>query len=333
MFTSNLLGGTYEKVHKNGKNACWGGVLVLSAILALSLMFASCSNSSDSDDENFENPSPSLPENVGENPVKETIKLKHNDYATLEMKADGTADYYDDDELEYVFKYTWNTTKQEIYMAVGKKACWSMDGKSELLTYEQMRSKINEDYTVEKMRQYDKTEYEKYKEEDRFKKKYPGCNTYEEWENAFLKEYGYGSYDDYVKSCKQEEELSLKATFGALITFSYKITNGKITLTEKFTGVKNFLLYETCRYNEGETTVTIESSKEVSIKKEVDGKPEYWNGEFGAGNSIEFEKEDSESKKTGSYTENIDEQTVTINFDGRTYVCKFEEKKFIQVDE
>lgn len=300
-----------------------GGVLVLSAILALSLMFASCSNSSDSDDENFENPSPSLPENVGENPVKETIKLKHNDYATLVMKADGTADYYDDDELEYVFKYTWNTTKQEIYMAVEKKACWSMDGESELLTYEQMRSKINEDYTVEKMRKYNKAYYEKNKED------FLDCDTYEEFENKLIAEEGCNSFEDFVKTMKQEDELSLKATFSALITFSYKITNGKITLTEKFTGVKNLLLYETCRYNKGETTVTIESSKGVFIEKEVAGKPEYWNGEFGAGNSIEFEKEDSESKKTGSYTENIDEQTVTIIFDGGTYVCKFEEKKFI----
>lgn len=304
-----------------------GGVLVLSAILALSLMFASCSNSSDSDDENFENPSPSLPENVGENPVKETIKLKHNDYATLEMKADGTADYYDDDELEYVFKYTWNTTKQEIYMAVEKEARWSMDGKSELLTYEQMRSKINEDYTVEKMRKYNQTDYEKIKDKEWFKEEYSDCDTYEKFEKKLIKEAGCSSFEDFVKTVKQEEELSLKATFGALITFSYKITNDKITLTEKFTGVKNLLLYETCRYNKGETTVTIESSKGVFIEKEVAGKREYWNGEFGAGNSIEFEKEDSESKKTGSYTENIDEQTVTINFDGGTYVCEFEEKK------
>ena len=308
-----------------------GGVLVLSSILALSLMFASCANNSDSDDRNPENPSPSLPENVGETPIQNEITLKHGDYATLVMKTDGTAEYYDDGELEYVFKYTWNTTKKEIYMALEKNAYWNMGGESQLLTYDQILSKINENYTVEKMRNYNRTYYEEIKGEDWFKDEYPDCDTYEKFEKAFIEEAGCRSFEDFVKTAKQEDENSCKAMFGALITFSYEVNeNDKITLTEKFTGVKNFLLYETCYYDKDGTIVDIEDGKGVSIIREVNGKREYWDGEFGADNNIEFENYDSEDKKIGSYTENIAEETVTVSFDGKNYDCKFVSQKFIQ---
>lgn len=294
-------------------------------------MFASCANNSDSNDKNPENPSPSLPENVGENPIQNKITLKHSDYATLVMKTDDTAEYYDDGELEYVFKYTWNTTKKEIYMALEKMAYWNMGGEPQLLTYGQTLSKINEDYTVEKMRKYNQEYYEERKDEEWFEEDYPNCDTYEKFEKAFIDDMGCSSFEDFVKSCKKDDEISLKATFGALITFSYEVNeNDKITLTEKFTGVKNFLLYETCRYDKDGTIVDIEDGKGVSIRREVNGKREYWDGEFGAGNNIEFENYDSEDKKIGSYTENVAEETVTVSFDGKDYDCKFVSQKFIQ---
>ena len=294
-------------------------------------MFASCANNSDSNDKNPENPSPSLPENVGENPIQNKITLKHSDYATLVMKTDDTAEYYDDGELEYVFKYTWNTTKKEIYMALEKMAYWNMGGEPQLLTYGQTLSKINEDYTVEKMRKYNQEYYEERKDEEWFEEDYPNCDTYEKFEKAFIDDMGCSSFEDFVKSCKKDNEISLKATFGVLITFSYEVNeNDKITLTEKFTGVKNFLLYETCRYDKDGTIVNIEDGKGVSIGREVNGKREYWDGEFGAGNNIEFENYDSEDKKIGSYTENVAEETVTVSFDGKDYDCKFVSQKFIQ---
>ena len=294
-------------------------------------MFASCANNSDSDDRNPENPSPEIPANVGETPIQNKITLKHSDYATLVMKTDGTAEYYDDGELEYVFKYTWDTTKQKIYMALEKMAYWNMGGEPQLLTYGQTLSKINEDYTVEKMRKYNQEYYEERKGEDWFEEDYPNCDTYEKFEKAFIEDMGCSSFEDFVKSCKKDDEINLKATFGALITFSYEVNeNDKITLTEKFTGVKNFLLYETCRYDKDGTIVDIEYSKGVSISRMVNGKREYWDGEFGAGNNIEFENYDSEDKKIGSYTENIAEETVTVSFDGKNYDCKFVSQKFIQ---
>ena len=294
-------------------------------------MFASCANNSDSDDRNPENPSPEIPANVGETPIQNEITLKHGDYTTLVMKTDGTAEYYDDGELEYVFKYTWDTTKQKIYMALEKMAYWNMGGEPQLLTYGQTLSKINEDYTVEKMRKYNQEYYEERKGEDWFEEDYPNCDTYEKFEKAFIEDMGCSSFEDFVKSCKKDDEINLKATFGALITFSYEVNeNDKITLTEKFTGVKNFLLYETCRYDKDGTIVDIEYSKGVSISRMVNGKREYWDGEFGAGNNIEFENYDSEDKKIGSYTENIAEETVTVSFDGKNYDCKFVSQKFIQ---
>ncbi|MDE6069116.1 MAG: hypothetical protein K2F89_09235 [Treponemataceae bacterium] len=297
-------------------------------------MFASCANNSDSDDRNPENPSPSLPANVGQNPIQNKITLKYSDYATLVMKTDGTAEYYDDDELEYVFKYTWDTTKKEIYMALGKNAYWNMGGKSQLLTYDQILSKIKEDYTVENMRNYNRTYYEEIKGKDWFKDEYPDCDTYEKFEKAFIEDTGCSSFEDFVKTTKQEDENSCKAMFGALITFSYEVNeNDKITLTEKFTGIKNFLLYETCYYEKDGTRVEIEFGKEVSIERKVGDKTEYWYGEFGTGNRIEFEKEDSGDKKPGSYTEDIAKETVTVSFDGKDYDCKFRGINFIQADD
>ena len=302
-----------------------GGVLALSSILALSLMFASCANNSDSDDKNPENPNPELPANVGENPIQNKITLKHSDYATLVMKTNGTAEYYDYDELEYVFKYTWNTTKQEIYMALEK-----LDYDGTQLSYDQMLSKL----TITELKNIEMEWYETIRDDEDFKDDYPNCESYEDFEKLRLAEFGYENFDEYFKDFREEGLKYFNEVFGAMITCKYEVNeNGKITLTEKFTGVKNFLLYETCRYEKGGTIVNIEDGKGVSIRREVNGKREYWDGEFGADNNIEFENYDSEDKKIGSYTENIAEETVTVSFDGKNYDCKFVSQKFIQADD
>lgn len=322
-----------------------GGVLVLSSILALSLMFASCANNSDSDDRNPENPSPSLPENVGETPIQNKITLKHSDYATLVMKTDDTAGYYDDGELEYVFKYTWDTTKQEIYMALEKMAYWNMGGEPQLLTYGQTLSKIKEDYTVEKMRNYNRTYYEENKGEDWFEEDYPNCDTYEKFEKAFIEDTGCSSFEDFVKTAKQEDENSCKAMFGALITFSYEVNeNDKITLTEKFTGVKN-LFGSNCGYHSSSgnyTNARIYSSYASIYIDENNVRYSYEGTVDTDKKTIDFKKQketrsyegdyeyETLGNDTATYTENIDAETVTINCEGKEYVCEFKGQKFIQ---
>lgn len=288
-------------------------------------MFASCANNSDSDDKNPENPSPSLPENVGETPIQNEITLKHSDYATLVMKTDGTAEYYDDGELEYVFKYTWNTTKKEIYMALEK-----LDYDGTQLSYDQMLSKL----TITELKNIEMEWYETIRDDEDFKDDYPNCESYEDFEKLRLAEFGYENFDEYFKDFREEGLKYFNEVFGAMITCKYEVNeNDKMTLIEKFTGVKNFLLYETCRYDKDGTIVDIEDGKGVSIRREVNGKREYWDGEFGAGNRIEFEEEYSGDKKTGSYIEDIAEETVTVSFDGKDYVCEFEVTKFIQADD
>lgn len=325
-----------------------GGVLALSSILALSLMFASCANNSDSDDNGLGNPSPSLPANVGTNPIKNEIKLNHNDYAYFVMKTDGTAEYYDDDELEYVFKYTWDTTKKEIYMALEKNAYWNMGEKSQLLTYDQILSKIKEDYTAENMRNYNRTYYEEIKGKDWFKDEYPDCDTYEKFEKAFIEDRGCSSFEDFVKSCKKDDEINLKATFGALITFSYEVNeNDKITLTEKFTGVKN-LFDSRCEYGNYNDGKDIEARIYCSYANisEYDSKNRFEEYYYGYPNAdkrtIDFEKvkdtwtEDWKHERVSlgnvkaTYTEDISGKTVTIKCEGKEYVCEFKGQKFIQ---
>ena len=310
-------------------------------------MFASCANNSDSDDRNPENPSPSLPENVGETPIQNEITLKHGDYATLVMKTDGTAEYYDDGELEYVFKYTWNTTKKEIYMALEKNAYWNMGGESQLLTYEQIFSKLNEDFTIEKIKKYEQAYYKENQDEEWFKWDYPNCDTYEKYETALFKEYGYASFEDYVKSMKQEEEIYCKSVFGAQVTYAYKFENDKMILTEKFTGVKN-LLDSSCKYENYNDGKEIDAIIDCSYAKisEYDSKNRFEEYCYGYPNAdkrtIDFEKvrntwtEDWKHERVSlgnvkaTYTEDISGKTVTIKCEGKEYVCEFKGQKFIQ---
>ncbi|MDE7290827.1 MAG: hypothetical protein K2N58_02150 [Treponemataceae bacterium] len=329
-----------------------GGVLVLSAILAISLTFASCANSSNSDDEN---PSPSLPENVGENPIKETIKLipENDSYHYLELKADGSALYISDDdgdvETALKFKYTYDAETKRIHMKLEKAAYGtelSSEATDKLLTYNEYLSKLDEDFTEKNMKQTLKKEYDENKDKEWFKRDYPDCNSYEDYEKEILKnikEAGFDSFDAYVKDMKRYYENDCKSAFGAQTTYSYKITDGKMTLTEKFTGVKN-LLDSQCEYRsyddgQNSTKVRIRSTyAEIYIYE--NGIRYDYDGTINTDNrTIDFKKSKrSESDKdyeplgnvNATYTEEIDRGRVTINCEGKEYVCEFEGEKYTQ---
>ena len=316
----------------------WGGV-VLFTILALSLMFASCADNSDTDDEN---PSPALPANVGENPITKTIKLKEidEDHHFLELKADGTARaiYVDDDDegnVDATYKYSYDDKNKIITMIVEKQYYESsIDGKVQVLTYDESCSKIDEEYTVEKMRQVFKKNYEEYQNEKWFKEDYPGCDTYEKYEEALVKEGGFDSFAALVKYSKQWLKNYCKLVFSVQITYAYTIDGDKVTLTEKFTGVKN-LSNSRCRFSEGSDYARI-SCYSASIDYYNDGTYSYYYGDVDTDKkTIAFESEDEDGnreKVNATYEENIAKETVTIKFKDKEYVCKFDGEKYIQED-
>ncbi|MBD5432966.1 MAG: hypothetical protein HDR35_01515 [Treponema sp.] len=327
-------------------------------------MFASCANNSDSDDNGLGNQSTSLPTNVGTNPIENEIKLisEDDEYRYLVLRNDGTAleIHCDDDDVEEektyaTFKYTYNDEERTISMKMEKCIYYSEfyesdNNDNKLLTYEQILSKINEDYTVEKMRKYNQEYYEERKEEEWFEEKYPDCDTYEKYETALFKECGVDSFNDYVKTFKQSEENYYKSMFGAQVTYAYRIENNKMILTEKFTGVKNLLDSE-CEYENHDGNYYTDASIDCSYAKisEYDSKNRFEEYCYGYPNAdkrtIDFEKvrdtwtEDwkhesvSLGNVTATYTEDIRGKTVTIKCEGKEYVCKFRGINFIQTDD
>ena len=340
-----------------------GGVLALSTILALSLMFASCDNNSNSDDEspsqstnppvgnnpdsndknnpgsNDEDPSPTLPEKVGENPIKKTIRLIREedndndyDYYYLELNPDGTALYVyaEDDEPDeplYKFTYTYNASKEEIYMQVEEVAYYSYIIDVEdlsFMNYKECISQIDKDYTVDNLKKLIKSEYED--EEDKE-------SSYEDFEKNWYKEQGFDSLEALLEYQKQIVKASAKAGFGVQITFSYKIDgNGKMTFTEKFTGVKNLLVSECGNVNYDSPSTIMFSIYSSLAQLSYDDKGEY---EWFTGvpdtdkQTIFFRKyDDGSSTINASYTENISEETVTIKFNSKESTGKFEGAKF-----
>lgn len=328
----------------------YGGGVAALALLAFSLIAASCSNDSDSNaptnpsnpnnpgDNNSSGsaPNPTLPSSVGDNPIKKETKLcycTYNDNTDgkpsiwedefLVMKNDGTAEYHNSGDLEYVFKYTWDTSKNGVYMKVEKIPY--DDGT--LLNYDESVSQINKDSTVTKVRENLQKEFESWQTQ---RHQDYGAKTYEDYEAALLKDYGCKSFEEYVKLIKEYSLKYLNSIFGAKVTYGYELNgDGKMTLTEKFTGVKNLLRSE-CYYGGDGIKVYIDPER-VLIDKRVNGNPyEEWYGEFGTGKTIKFEEEDSKEKKDGSYTEDIDKGTVTVHFDGKDYPCEFRGKNFIE---
>ncbi len=210
----------------------------------------------------------------------------------------------------------------------------------ELLTYDEARSKINEYYTVKKLREGLKKLYEEDKEY--YEEEYPDCHSYEDFEAEIVKDWwDFNSNDDVVKYCKRQAESYCKSSFGARITFSYKITDGKMTLAEKFTGLKN-LFFSNFYGNSNNEYLYVEiggSYAGVNTRKN-DVRYDYAGILDTDNNAIDFvkrkvSKTDSHEYEylgnvKGSYTENIAKGTVTIKCDGEEYVCEFKGQKFVQ---
>ena len=258
---------------------------------------------------------------MGDNPIEKTITLKtesgrNGDY--LELNRDGTALYFDSDwnETMYKFKYTYDADAKKIYMQV-EKTLYFGDGDyiypetTSLMTYNEIISQINKDYTVGNL----KKAYDDWGKED--------FDSYTDFEKDVLEGFGVDSFEAYAELIKDY----YKAIFSPQVTYSYKTENGKMTLTEKFTGVKN-MLNSSCAYSSNGTWCSIWSDT-ASFAEYNDGKWVYYYGTPDTG-KIAFRNEDDGSIVPATYTENISAETVTIKFKDKEYVCEFDGTKFTQ---
>ena len=276
---------------------------------------------------------------MGENPIKETIKLKRDTYSSyfLELNTDGTARaiYVDDDdegneeEIRSIYKYSYDNKKETITMVLEKNyySGFFVEEKIQLLTYSELCSKIDEEYTVEKIRQIYREFYETEKDDEDFERYYPGCDTYQKYEEALVKDSGFDSLSDLVKYQKQDVKDYYKVRFSAKITYAYEIEGGKMILIEKFTGLKNMVKSE-CRFD-NESSYGYIDYYNASIRLDDDRYSGFVDTDK---KIISFESEENGEKVEATYTENISDETVTINFKGKEYVCKFEGDKYIQVE-
>ncbi|MBD5406469.1 MAG: hypothetical protein HDR56_02485 [Treponema sp.] len=276
---------------------------------------------------------------MGENPIKETIKLKYSgDYYKdyyLELKADGTVlqIYFDSkSEVEKTvckYKYAYDDEKKTITMKLEKtdyhNEIFFSEAEGQLLTYSEFCSKIAEEYTVENIRQSEKEYYEKNKDDRYFKEDYPDCDAYEDYEAIFVKRKGFRSLDDFLRWYMQLVKDSHKAQFSAKITYAYKIEGGKMTLTEKFTGVKNMVQSE-CMIKSNNSSISAAYATIEEADASYGGTPNTDK------KTINFESRKIGEEITVPYVEDIDAGTVTINFKGKEYVYEFKGYKYIQVE-
>lgn len=282
---------------------------------------------------------------MGENPIKETIKLKRDTYSSyfLELNTDGTAraiyvdddDKSDEEEIRSIYKYSYDNKKETITMVLEKEYYrgFFVEEKIQLLTYGELCSKIDEKITVKALREYEKEYYEKNKDDRYFKEDYPDCDTYQKYEEALVKDSGFDSLSDLVKYQKQDVKDYYKVRFSAKITYAYESEGDKMTLTEKFTGVKN-LSNSICRFSEGSDRAYIDCCY-ASIDYYNDSSVTYYYGNTVDTNNktVTFVSEgDRKDVITATYTEDIEAETVTIKFKDKDYVCKFEGDKYIQVE-
>ena len=280
---------------------------------------------------------------MGENPIEKTIKLlqEHSSDSYLELRTDGTALYtYDDDDgPKYKFKYTYDADAKKIYMRLEKLAFSYIDG---LLNYDENLALMDEVYSVAALKEWIKEEYDDWGKEK--------SDSYEDFEKDWYEEEGFDSLAAYAEYYKQLEKNSIKAAFGAQITYSYKIDGGKMTLTEKFTGVKN-LFNSSCEYSSNKIKCYIYSDC-ANLEEYNDGEWKIYEGtlnidkktiafilvgahsasaEAGTYNkSVASKSEEYGTTVNTTYTENLSAETVTINFKDKDYVCEFEGNKFIQ---
>ncbi len=261
--------------------------------------------------------------------------LEDDDRTYLELKVDGTARYFkiynDEEETEAQFSYTYNANEKTISMKVEKYAYWGTvdidsEAEGQLLTYDECLSKLNKDLTRAKVRQSLKEKYERYKDDERFEESFPDCNSYEEFEAEVLEKGGFDTFADYVQYVKQDSEDIYKAMFNAQTTFSYEIEDGEITLTEKFTGVKNMFIKSGCGfYSSNSISGCIYNYRAYYYENDV----EYTGIPNTDKKTISFRSE-GVLKFNATFTENLAKETVTINCEDKKYVCEFEGQKFIQ---
>lgn len=285
---------------------------------------------------NGDNSSSTLPESVGENPIKETVKLmlEDNDRTYLELNVDGTARYFrihnDEEETEAQFAYTYNANEKKISMKVERYAYWGEffnKEEGQLLTYNECLSKLNEEYTVEKVREYLRELYEDEKYEENFKENFPNCNSYEEFELENMKKAGFNSFADYVETVKQNYESIYKVAFAAQTTFAYEIEDGGITLTEKFTGVKNMFIESGCHFESSDSLYGgVYNYLAYFYEDDV-----YYAGIPNTEKkTISFVPEGGGEKINAIYIEDIAQEKVTITFNGKKYICEFYGRTFTQ---
>lgn len=348
----------YIKV-KVAKRVMRGGVLPLIVLLlSFSLLFTACSNG---DEDSASYPDPTLPENQGENPVdkvlgenateKKSIKLNAVSFDGIdeeledyffELETDGSATYYynSDTSIKYPsteFKYTYNETDKEIYMKIEKAFIGMNDDKPLLYTYKEIlsqRSKIKEDF-IKKQKEDLKYDYNNNKSlQDEYQE-------YSDYEKAHLEEYGFKSFDEMFDEVWKEQIYYLEQSFSAVITYKYEIKDGKMIITEKFTGIKNMRDAE-CYYRDDKISIYIYNSDayfKVYNDSEND-RIEYCTEDlvpFGADKIIfhRYEYDENDKRKiidtiTAPYKEDLEKEAVLLTIKGKEYTCKFEGNKYIQ---
>ncbi|MCM1321803.1 MAG: hypothetical protein NC041_09985 [Bacteroides sp.] len=308
--------------------------LLAAAALIFGSLFFSCSD--DPEEESSSAVSPTLPASVGDNPITKEIRLSEYADSTevLVMEADGTAEllYKDKDdadadyETEYVYKYTWNAEKQEIYMNVEK---YSEDFEKPMTYNEVLR-----DFDTLLMQSFEES-YENYKNENWFKEDYPNVKSLNDYKQACAAEEGYKSFDEYFAAQKERSLEYLKTIFGAATTFGYKTNGGSMTLTEKFTGVKNLFQNSECYDNsDNDNDLWIGISSGLKYKGfRYDGKinTEKKTIVFTLRKNTGDEK--AKSVINASYTEDLTAETVTVTLDDGTAIkCKFRGTTLTQRD-
>ncbi|MCM1321468.1 MAG: hypothetical protein NC041_05490 [Bacteroides sp.] len=324
-------------------------------------------------------PNPALPASVGENPVTAAaggtasaareIKLIEDDDIGddnpdyLVLKTDGTAEYHNawskGDEIEYTYKYTWNTQKQEIYMTVEKLQVTPED--TTLYTYSEAIKNLEQILLAN-----EKYEYNAEKKDDAdFAKNYP---TFEDYKKHLVESGGYNSFDEYLAEYKESVTGALNVLFGATITYGYEINGGKMTLAEKFTGIENLETNSYFSHRESETTEDGDVRIGIDIEFEIwntnvfynyyyrysakhysdagswwstESKSADYDGEINSENKtiafeLNYKNPDSAEfpeKFSASYTEDFAAETVTVIIGGKNYVCELYRKKtFTQTD-
>ncbi|MDE7292001.1 MAG: hypothetical protein K2N58_08145 [Treponemataceae bacterium] len=118
-----------------------------------------------------------------------------------------------------------------------------------------------------------------------------------------------------------------KVAFSAQKTYSYKITGGKMTLTEKFTSVKN--MYDSECYFSFESGYAYISCTHAKICE----KDDTYDGTLDTDKkTIVFESREDHSTYEATYTENFAAETVTIKFKDKEFICEFEGEKYTQAE-